>query len=49
MTGTKKVQISEENGIVQIECALAVCTWNDSCSSLHGLVQRLELQSTLSS
>ena len=35
--------------LVKIECALAVCTWNDGCSSLHGLVQRLELQPTLSS
>ena len=35
--------------LVKIECALAVCTWNEGCSSLHGLVQRLELQSTLSS
>ena len=31
------------------ECVLVVCTWNDGCSSLHGLVQRLELQPTLSS
>ena len=35
--------------LVKIGCALAVCTWNDGCSSLHGLVQRLELQPTLSS
>ena len=35
--------------LVKIGFALAVCTWNDGCSSLHGLVQRLELQSTLSS
>ena len=35
--------------LVKIVCALAVCTWNDGCSSLHGLVQRLELQPTLSS
>ena len=35
--------------LVKIGCVLAVCTWNDSCSSLHGLVQRLELQPTLSS
>ena len=34
---------------VKIGCLLAVCTWNDGCSSLHGLVQRLELQPTLSS
>ena len=35
--------------LVKIGCALAVFTWNDGCSSLHGLVQRLELQPTLSS
>ena len=35
--------------LVKIGGALAVCTWNDGCSSLHGLVQRLELQPTLSS
>ena len=35
--------------LVKIGCVLAVCTWNDGCSSLHGLVQRLELQPTLSS
>ena len=35
--------------LAKIGCALAVCTWNDGCSSLHGLVQRLELQPTLSS
>ena len=35
--------------LVKIGCALAVCTWNDGCSLLHGLVQRLELQPTLSS
>ena len=35
--------------LVKIGCALAVCTWNDGCSSLHGIAQRLELQPTLSS
>ena len=35
--------------LVKIGCALAVCTWNDCCSSLYGLAQRLELQPTLSS
>ena len=35
--------------LVKIVCALAICSWNDGCSSLHCLVQRLELQSTLSS
>ena len=35
--------------LVKIGCALAICTWNDGCSSLHDLVQRLELQPTLSS
>ena len=35
--------------LVNIVCALAVCTWNDGCSSLHGLVQRLELKPTRSS
>ena len=35
--------------LVKIGCALAVCTWNDGCSSLLGLAQRLELQPTLSS
>ena len=35
--------------LVKIGCALAVCTWNDGCSSVHGLAQRLELQPTLSS
>ena len=35
--------------LVKIGWALAVCTWNDGCSSLHGLAQRLELQPTLSS
>ena len=34
--------------LVKIGCALAVCTWNDGCSSLHGLAQRLDLQPTLS-
>ena len=35
--------------LVKIGCVLAVCTWNDGCSSLHGLIQRLELQPSLSS
>ena len=35
--------------LVKIGCALAICTWNDGCSSLHGLAQKLELQPTLSS
>ena len=35
--------------LVKIGYVLAVCTWNDGCPSLHGLVQRLELQPTLSS
>ena len=34
--------------LVKIGCVLTVYTWNDGCSSLHGLVQRLELQPTLS-
>ena len=34
--------------LVKIECALAICTSNDGCFSLHGLAQRLELQPTLS-
>ena len=35
--------------LVKIGFVLTVCTWNDGCSLLHGLVQRLELQPTLSS
>ena len=35
--------------LVKIGCALAVCTWNDGCFSLHGLAQRLELNLLLSS
>ena len=35
--------------LVKIGCGLAVCTWNDGCSSLYGLVQRLELQPNLGS
>ena len=35
--------------LVKVDCALAVCTWNDGCSSLYRLARRLESQPTRSS